>query len=74
MSTIYFIIGLFTGFITGILFRTNINFAIKRIAGYQCRIIERQMKIFNRQCVIFYILRIRYKNKIAIYKFNKGNK
>jgi|WetSurMetagenome_2_1015567.scaffolds.fasta_scaffold46856_4 hypothetical protein len=37
-------------------------------------IIKSQMKIFERQCRIFYILRSRYKNKEAIKIFNKGNK
>jgi hypothetical protein len=58
-------------FLLGIIFGILL---VPHIAHAFYFMIKVQMKVFNRQCRILYILRTRYKSKLAIKLFNKGNK
>lgn len=63
------------GFIVGNTKRGDVTFAyLVKLCGTAGKLIKRQIKIHERQCRLFYILRVRYKDKLAIKWFNKGNK
>jgi hypothetical protein len=60
-----------TVFIVGTIFGLLIT---PKFAGAISFIIKAQIKIYERQCRIFMILRKRYKDKNAIYIFKAGKK
>lgn len=74
ISIVIFCIGILWGIFLAVLCVKVSNYAVKNLARTFINIINRQMKIFNRQGRILYILRIRYKDKTAIKMFNIGNK
>lgn len=67
-------VGMIVGFFATLGLYTEIDIAISKLAKTFSNILERQIKIYERQCRIFYILRIRYKDKLAIKWFNKIKK
>jgi hypothetical protein len=70
----YQFISFVIGFICAMLIEPRCFIFLNAIAKFQITAFKRNIKTFERQCRIFYILRARYHDKAAIKLFDKGNK